>query len=86
MKTKMNNKKNKNKNMSEKNSIRRVGTITKIHGSFYEVEDDESGIKILATLSGKMRMNSIRLSLGDKVEVEVSEYDVQKGRIVFRQR
>ena len=49
MKTKMNNKKNKNKNknMSEKNSIRRVGTITKIHGSFYEVEDDESGIKIL---------------------------------------
>lgn len=87
MKKKMNNKKIKNnKNMSEKNSIRRVGTITKIHGSFYEVEDEESGIKILATLSGRMRMNSIRLSLGDKVDVELSEYDVQKGRIVFRHR
>lgn len=81
----MNNKKIK-KNMSEKNSIRRVGTITKIHGSFYEVEDDEIGVKILATLSGKMRMNSIRLAIGDKVDVEVSEYDVQKGRIVFRHR
>lgn len=81
----MNNKKIK-KNMSEKNSIRRVGTITKIHGSFYEVKDDEIGVKILATLSGKMRMNSIRLAIGDKVDVEVSEYDVQKGRIVFRHR
>ena len=76
----------KNKHMSEKNSIRRTGKITKIHGSFYEVEDDEIGIKILATLSGKMRMNSIRLAIGDMVEVEVSEYDVQRGRIVFRHR
>lgn len=82
----MNKRNNKDRNKSEKNAIRRVGTITKIHGSFYEVEDDEIGIKILATLSGKMRMNSIRLSLGDKVDVEVSEYDVQKGRIVFRHR
>lgn len=72
--------------MSEKNSIRRTGKITKIHGSFYEVEDDEIGIKILATLSGKMRMNSIRLAIGDIVEVEVSEYDVQRGRIVFRHK
>lgn len=79
-----NNKRNKGKSMSEKNAIRRLGTITKIHGSFYEVEDQESGIKILATLSGKMRMNSIKLSLGDQVDVEVSEYDVQRGRIVFR--
>lgn len=75
---------NKNNNKKEKNAIRRLGTITKIHGSFYEVEDDESGIKIMATLSGKMRLNSIKLSLGDKVDVEVSEYDVQRGRIVFR--
>ena len=76
--------KNNKNNKKEKNSIRRLGTITKIHGSFYEVEDDESGIKIMATLSGKMRLNSIKLSLGDKVDVEVSEYDVQRGRIVFR--
>lgn len=39
---------------------------------------------ILAHVSGKMRMNYIKLQIGDKVEVELSPYDLNKGRITYR--
>ena len=68
------------------NTIRRTGIVTKIHGGTYEVEDDETRMKILCTLNGKMRMHSIKLTLGDKVEFEVSVYDLTKGRIVYRHK
>ena len=44
----------------------------------------ENGHEILAHLSGKMRMNKIRLLPGDKVKVQMSPYDLSKGRITFR--
>ena len=44
----------------------------------------ENGHEILAHLSGKMRMNKIRLLPGDKVKLEMSPYDLNKGRITFR--
>jgi len=44
----------------------------------------ESGQEILAHLSGKMRMNRIRLGVGDDVRVEMTPYDLTKGRIVYR--
>jgi len=66
--------------------IRRMGTVTKVHGGTYEVEDNDTKMKILCTLNGKMKMNSIKLTLGDKVEIELSLYDLTKGRIVYRQR
>lgn len=66
------------------NTVRRRGTVTKIHGSLYEVEDVDTNIKVLCTMNGKMRMHSIKLTLGDEVEFEVSVYDLTKGRIVFR--
>ncbi len=44
----------------------------------------ESGHEILAHLSGKMRMNRIRILPGDKVKLEISPYDLSKGRIVYR--
>lgn len=44
----------------------------------------ESGHEILAHLSGKMRMNKIRLLPGDKVKLQISPYDLTKGRIVYR--
>ena len=44
----------------------------------------ENGHEILAHVSGKMRMNRIRLLPGDKVKVQMSPYDLSKGRIVFR--
>ena len=67
-------------------TIVRVGTVTKIHGSIYEIEDNDTNIKVLCTLSGKMRMHSIKLTLGDKVEFEVSVYDLTKGRVIYRHR
>jgi translation initiation factor IF-1 len=39
---------------------------------------------VLCTLSGKIRTNSVRILLGDKVRIEVSEYDTSMGRIVYR--
>jgi translation initiation factor IF-1 len=44
----------------------------------------ESGHLILAHLSGKMRMNRIRLLPGDRVKIEMTPYDLTKGRIVYR--
>lgn len=44
----------------------------------------QSNVEILATLSGKMRQNNIRVLPGDYVTVEVSPYDTSRGRIVYR--
>jgi translation initiation factor IF-1 len=44
----------------------------------------ENGHEILAVISGKMRMNYIRILVGDKVTVEMSPYDLTKGRIIYR--
>jgi len=44
----------------------------------------ESGQSIIAHLSGKMRLNKIRLSVNDQVKVEMTPYDLTKGRITFR--
>lgn len=44
----------------------------------------ENGHKVLAHISGKMRMNYIRILPGDKVSVELSPYDLARGRIIFR--
>ena len=44
----------------------------------------ENGHKILATISGKMRKNYIRILTGDRVTVEMSPYDLTRGRITYR--
>jgi len=44
----------------------------------------DNGHKVLAHISGKMRMNFIKILQGDKVKVELSPYDLTKGRIVYR--
>lgn len=44
----------------------------------------ENGHEILAHISGKMRMNFIKILVGDKVTVELSPYDLTKGRITYR--
>lgn len=46
----------------------------------------ENGHQLLAHVSGKIRMHFIRILAGDKVTVEVSPYDLSKGRIVYRAR
>lgn len=60
------------------------GTIAKVlNGSMFKVQLD-SGFEVLGMTSGKMRKFNIRLTLGDKVKVEMSPYDLTKGRIVYR--
>lgn len=46
----------------------------------------ENGHQILATLGGKMRQHNIRILLGDNVDVELSTYDLSRGRIVYRNK
>jgi len=46
----------------------------------------DQGHKILAHVSGKMRMNFIRILPGDKVKVEISPYDLSRGRITYRNK
>lgn len=53
-------------------------------GTWFKVVT-ESNVQILATLSGKMRQNNIRILPGDYVVVEVSPYDTSRGRITWRQ-
>lgn len=60
------------------------GTITEaLPNATFKVELS-NGHEILAHISGKMRMNYIRILPGDKVRVEMSPYDLTKGRISFR--
>lgn len=70
--------------MSEKESIEVDGRILEsLPNATFKVEL-ENGHKILAHISGKMRMNFIRILPGDKVTVEMSPYDLTKGRIIYR--
>ena len=46
----------------------------------------ENGHKVLAHISGKMRMHFIKILPGDKVTIELSPYDLTRGRIVFREK
>ncbi len=57
--------------------------IEPLPNALFRVELD-NGHQILAHVSGKMRMNFIRILPGDKVTVELSPYDLSRGRIVYR--
>ena len=73
--------------MKSKDSVIEVkGTIKKVlPGLMYAVEL-ENGFEILAHTSGKIRMFNIRLALGDVVTIEMSPYDLTKGRITYRHK
>ena len=70
--------------MSKQDAIKLKGTITdSARNSVYVVELN-NGIEITCHVSGKMRLNNIRITTGDSVEIECSPYDLSKGRIVKR--
>ncbi len=54
--------------------------------SMFKIKVDNSEHIVLAYLSGKMRKFKIKLVLGDKVKIEVSPYDVSKGRVTYRHK
>lgn len=70
--------------MSKEESIEVEGTVLEpLPNAMFRVEL-ENGHKILAHISGKMRMHFIRILTGDKVKVQLSPYDLTRGRITYR--
>ena len=70
--------------MAKQASIEQDGTILEaLSNAMFRVEL-ENGHQLIAHISGKMRMHYIRILPGDKVKVEMSPYDLSKGRITFR--
>ncbi len=70
--------------MVKQDSIKVDGVITEILPNTTFRVKLENGHEILAHISGKMRMHYIRILQGDKVSVELSPYDLTKGRITYR--
>ncbi len=72
--------------MAKKDVIEVEGTVTDaLPNAIFKVEL-ENGHQILAHISGKLRMNYIRILPGDKVTVELSPYDLTRGRITWRNK
>lgn len=70
--------------MSKEDAIEVEGTVLEaLPNAMFQVEL-QNGHKILAHVSGKLRMNYIRIVPGDKVTIEMSPYDLSKGRITWR--
>ena len=70
--------------MAKQSSIEQDGTIREaLSNAMFRVEL-ENGHEIIAHISGKMRMHYIKILPGDKVKLEMSPYDLNKGRITFR--
>ena len=66
------------------NAIQLEGSVIKaLPNAMFRVEL-ENGHRVLAHVSGKMRMNFIRILPGDRVKVELSPYDLTRGRITYR--
>ena len=70
--------------MAKQSAIEQDGKIIEaLSNAMFRVEL-ENGHEIIAHISGKMRMQYIKILPGDKIKVEMSPYDLSKGRIVFR--
>ncbi|MEL6654855.1 MAG: translation initiation factor IF-1 [Bacteroidota bacterium] len=70
--------------MAKKDLIKQDGTILEaLSNAMFRVKL-ENDHEIVATISGKMRMNYIRILPGDRVAVEMSPYDLTRGRITYR--
>jgi translation initiation factor IF-1 len=72
--------------MGKEKTIEIMGTVLEtLPNAMFHVELENS-MKILAHISGKMRMRFIRILPGDKVTVELSPYDLSRGRIIYRHK
>ncbi|HLC41430.1 MAG TPA: translation initiation factor IF-1 [Methylomirabilota bacterium] len=70
--------------MTKEDAIEVEGTVKEpLPNAMFRVELD-NGHRVLAHVSGKMRMNFIRILPGDRVKVELSPYDLTRGRITYR--
>ena len=72
--------------MAKEDVIEVEGTVKEpLPNAMFKVELD-NGHEVLAHISGKMRMHFIRILPGDKVKLEISPYDLSRGRIVYRSK
>ncbi len=72
--------------MPKEEAIQVEGKVLEtLPNAMFRVELD-NGHKVLAHISGKMRMHFIKILPGDKVTVELSPYDLSRGRIIFREK
>ncbi len=73
--------------MSKQDLLELEGTvIEKLPNAMFKVELDGNHHVVLAHISGKLRMNYIKIVPGDKVTLEMSPYDLSKGRITWRDK
>ena len=72
--------------MSKSDVIEMEGTVVEKLPNAEFIVELSNGHKIVAHISGRLRMNFIRILPGDKVRVEMSPYDLTKGRIVWREK
>lgn len=71
--------------MPKEEAVKAKGTVTEaLRAAMFRVKLDGSGEVILAQVRGKMRKHFIRVLVGDKVDIEMSPYDLTRGRIMFR--
>lgn len=75
---------NTNQNNKKKDKVTLKGVVTKVINGTNFLVLLENNIEIPATISGKMKMFKIQILKGDKVVVELSVYDLTKGRITYR--
>jgi translation initiation factor IF-1 len=72
--------------MAKEDAIEVTGTVVEtLPNAMFRVEL-ETGHRVLAHISGKMRLHFIKILPGDKVTVELSPYDLNRGRIIYREK
>ena len=71
--------------MSDRDRLEFDGEVVDANKGKFKVKVNDI-MTVLCTLSGKIRMNSVKILVGDKVTVEVSQYDTTQGRIIYRHK
>ena len=74
--------------MNKENKRERIeleGEVIDSNKGKFKVKINEN-LTVLCTLSGKIRLNSVRILIGDSVKVEISEFDTTQGRIIYRNK
>lgn len=72
--------------MSKEDLIRMTGVVDELLPSAMFRVTLENNHSIIATISGRLRQNNIRILAGDSVDIEMSPYDLNRGRIVYRNK
>jgi len=74
--------------LSKEDVVRLSGVVEEVlpNAMFRVILDNEQKTKITAVIGGRLRKNNIRILLGDQVEVEMSPYDLTRGRVVYRNK